>query len=267
MPRPTTRTARPRAERSAAASATNVSLRVMIDPPAPAAWNLAVDDALLQLATEPTLRLYGWRPHAVSIGWFQRIADFADLPPGTTIVRRPTGGGAIHHGDELTFALALDAALLPGDVAAGYRLLHDAAIRALADVGVAAARHAAGAAAAARPAARWCFATPGRDDVVAGGGKLLGSAQRRLRTDRPRLLHHGSLVLQRPPLTPFAAAVADTVVVQPALVARLQAALVQQLAAALQLPAYRGVLRADEIALARRLERERYADAAHLRAR
>ena len=48
-------------------------LRVLRDEPAPAAWNMAVDDALLQLADEPTLRLYGWWPHAVSLGWLTWI--------------------------------------------------------------------------------------------------------------------------------------------------------------------------------------------------
>src|SRR5687767_3257812 len=131
---------------------------------------MAVDDALLQLAQAPTLRLYGWAPHAVSLGWFQRFHDFADLPPQTVIVRRATGGGAIHHGDEITFALIVDAALLPTDVAASYRLLHDAAIGALAATGIRCERFAGGNAAAARPLDRWCFHAPGRDDVVTDRG-------------------------------------------------------------------------------------------------
>ncbi|MFN6195803.1 MAG: lipoyl protein ligase domain-containing protein, partial [Planctomycetota bacterium] len=112
----------------------------MREGPQPAAWNMAVDEALLRLARTPTLRLYSWQPHAVSLGWFQRRADFADLPPGTVVVRRLTGGGAIHHGDELTFSLAAAPGLLPGDIAASYALLHDAALAALRAVGVAATR-------------------------------------------------------------------------------------------------------------------------------
>ena len=109
-------------------------LRVLVDAPAEAAWNMAVDGALLELAEGPTLRIYGWQPHAVSLGYFQKIADFADLPKGTSIVRRTTGGGAIHHGDELTFSLALPASLLPSDIAESYAVLHDAIVRALAAI-------------------------------------------------------------------------------------------------------------------------------------
>ena len=57
MPPPTTPTARPRAEARA--------LRVLDDEPADAAWNMAADAALLELAAQPTLRLYGLRPHSV----------------------------------------------------------------------------------------------------------------------------------------------------------------------------------------------------------
>lgn len=242
-------------------------LRVIRDGDGPAAWNMAVDEALLHAAATPTLRLYGWRPHAVSLGWFQRWADFADLPPGTDVVRRLTGGGAICHGDELTFALALDAELLPRDVAASYELLHDAAVAALADVGVACRRLAGGAPAGARPRERWCFAEPGDGDLVTAAGKLLGSAQRRIRTPRARVLHHGSLVLRRPGLTPFVAAVADAREPDAALRARLADALVDRLATALRLPAVAGGLDDAERAMASTLAQSRYADPAHVRAR
>src|SRR5690606_25770546 len=156
------------------------------------AWNMAADEALLQLGEAPALRLYGWRPHAVSLGYFQRFADFADLPATTPIVRRLTGGGAIHHGDELTFALVADADVLGSDIPASYRLVHDAAIAALAACGIDSHRQSQGDGLAARPTERWCFAEPGRDDVVTERGKLLGSAQRRIRQPRARVLHHGS---------------------------------------------------------------------------
>ena len=242
-------------------------LRVIRDGDGPAAWNMAVDEALLHAAAAPTLRLYGWRPHAVSLGWFQRWADFADLPAGVDVVRRLTGGGAICHGDELTFSLALDAGLLPRDVAASYELLHDAAVAALADVGVACRRLAGGKPAGARPRERWCFAEPGDGDLVTPAGKLLGSAQRRVRAPRPRVLHHGSLALRRPELTPFVAAVADAREPDAALRARLADALVDRLAVALGLPAVAGALAADERAMASALAQDRYGDAAFTRAR
>lgn len=240
---------------------------MIVDGPGDAAWNMAVDAALLELASTPTLRLYGWSPHAVSLGWFQRFDDFADLPPDAVVVRRQTGGGAIHHGDELTFSLALDAALLPGVVAQSYVLLHDAVVRALAAVGVTCRRAGTGHPAAARPGNRWCFAEPTPEDLVTARGKLLGSAQRRLRGERPRVLHHGSLVLERPALTPFVAAVADQQPVTAALRAQLADAIVTELAEVLGLAHVVGSLDADERALASTLQREVFASADHLRRR
>lgn len=238
-------------------------LRVVHDGAGEPAWNMAVDEALLELAAAPTLRLYGWQPHAVSLGWFQRLADFADLPADTCVVRRLTGGGAIHHGDELTFALAVDADLLPDDLPTGYALVHDAAIAALAAIGVAAHRLAAGPGPSARPSARWCFAEPGAGDVLAAGNKLLGSAQRRIartRDGRPtrRVLHHGSLVLERPALTPFVAAAGDVRDLDPACRRLLADTFVARLAEALDLVPAAGALDAAELALATQLRDQRY---------
>lgn len=242
-------------------------LRVLLDGAGPADWNMAVDAALLQAGGPTTLRLYGWQPHAVSLGYFQAIADFADLPPGTPIVRRCTGGGAIHHGDELTFALTGDLLLLPRDIAASHRLLHDAVVAALGPIGVPCRRQDHGPANGARPQQRWCFAEPGRDDVVTGAGKLVGSAQRRVERPDRRFLHHGSLVLRRPALTPFVGAVEDHVQPDATLQHRLRAALIDAFAAALDLIPVTAELSADERAVAATVQRQRYHDPAFLHRR
>lgn len=232
------------------------------DGPCEPAFNMALDEALLQAGGPPTLRLYGWHPHAVSLGYFQNAADFADLPPGTVLVRRLTGGGAIHHGCELTFALALPAALLPLDVAASYELIHQAAVRALASIDVSASMLTGGHHPTARPDNRWCFALPGQGDlVVADGRKLLGSAQRRIHKPSPRVLHHGSLVLRAPTLTPFVAAVADRTDPD-AHAAHLRQTLVTELAHALGLSPTPGVATPAELATARQLVADRYANPA-----
>lgn len=241
-------------------------LRLLVDPPAPAAWNMAVDEAMLTLGNAPTLRLYSWAPYAVSLGYFQRAADFADLPAGTTIVRRLTGGGAIHHGDELTFSLALDATLLPPSVAESYVLLHDAVVGTLAELGIPSERVAAGHGQSPRPADRWCFASAGRDDLITPRGKLLGSAQRRIQQPRPRVLHHGSLVLQRPSLTPFVAAIADARHTD-ALLPDLRTRLATNLARALELELVPGELTAAERALAAHLQVARYENPAFVQLR
>lgn len=170
--------------------------------------NMALDEALLHDGQGAVLRFYGWQPHAVSLGRFQRETDFAEVAPHTPVVRRATGGGAIHHAHELTYALALDAAAFPSDLAESYALVHDAFVTALAHHGVRCHRMREGRQAGARPIERWCFAEPGAGDVVDDAGrKLLGSAQRRIRLPRERVLQHGSLVLRPAPHTPFTAAV------------------------------------------------------------
>jgi lipoate-protein ligase A len=242
-------------------------LRVIVDGAADGAANMALDESLLLLAGEPTLRLYGWNPHTVSLGYFQRFAEFADVVATVPLVRRLTGGGAIHHGDELTFALAIDADRLPADIGASYRLLHGAAIAALSDLGVASHLVDGGDAPHARPRERWCFREPGRDDVATHAGKLLGSAQRRVHAPRPRVLHHGSLVLARPSLTPFVAAVADTAPIDDALRQRLADALVAHVASALGLAPRPGKITPAQREHADRLARERYGDPAFTRLR
>jgi lipoate-protein ligase A len=237
-------------------------VRLVVHEPSEAAWNMAVDEALLVAGVEPTLRLYGWSPHAVSLGYFQRIEHFRDLPPDTPVVRRLTGGGAIHHGDEITFSLTVDAASLPRDIEASYRLLHDAAVGALAAAGVASRRLQAGPAASSRPTDRWCFAQPGCHDVVTDRGKLLGSAQRRIRLPRARVLHHGSIVLNRPELTPFVGATADATACTAAFAQRLRDLLGLHISRALGVDLRPGALTTAEDALATQLCSERYRDLA-----
>ncbi|MCU0474760.1 MAG: octanoyltransferase, partial [Anaerolineae bacterium] len=78
--------------------------RLLCDPPAGGAWNMAADEAILESVgagdAPPTLRLYGWEPACLSLGFSQSHAD-ADLvrlaAHGWGWVRRPTGGKAILH--------------------------------------------------------------------------------------------------------------------------------------------------------------------------
>jgi lipoate-protein ligase A len=231
-------------------------LRVLVHAPAEAAWNMAVDEALLLVGGQPTLRFYGWSPHAVSLGYFQCFEQFDDVAATTPVVRRLTGGGAIHHGDELTFSLTIDGGALPRSVGDSYRLLHDAIVLALGKAGVESRVIGCGAPPSARPTERWCFAEPGRFDVVTAHGKLLGSAQRRIHGPGERVLHHGSIVLQRPAWTPFVAAIHDEI--EPPAPDVLIADITSALADALRLTADQGELHAAERQLADRLQHERY---------
>lgn len=74
---------------------------LVLDPPLPARTNMERDEALLQ-SPVPVLRLYSWQEPTLSLGCFQK-----DSFPGWPCVRRPSGGRALWHADEITYALVL----------------------------------------------------------------------------------------------------------------------------------------------------------------
>ncbi len=83
--------------------------RLIVDPPQAGAWNMAVDEALLESAVAgglPVFRLYQWSEPTLSLGYFQAVADRQQHPAshGCPLVRRRSGGGAILHAHELTYA-------------------------------------------------------------------------------------------------------------------------------------------------------------------
>lgn len=204
MPTPTPSTSRP--------PATEKLLRVVLDPPRSPALNMALDSALLEGGHPATLRIYSWSPYGLSIGRFQDPETFRAVPGRHQIVQRVTGGGAIYHAEEITFALTVDAARLPASIPDSYNVLHDAIAEALSAVGVQTTRVCCSPGSSPRPTEPWCFADPGPSDLVdPSGKKILGSAQRRIRRPQERILHHGSLVLHSPPQGPRCAAVADQV--------------------------------------------------------
>ncbi len=215
---------------------------------------IARDVALLHDSAGATLRLYGWRPTGLSIGRFQDAAAFAHVDRPHELVRRPTGGGAIWHEADLTYSLTMDDdASVPAE--AYYDAIHDALVRALARCGVRAARtHAGGSHPGPRAIdATWCFARPCRGDIVAPDGrKLCGSAQRRLRVPRPRLLQHGSIVMRASCVTPFCASVADQT--EPTAIRdALCDAIAQEFALALNTAPEPGALTAIELGRAQQL--------------
>lgn len=185
--------------------------RLLLTGAAAPAWNLALDEALL--ASEgATVRLYAWEPPGLSLGYFQEWAaqDLAALERrGFVVVRRPTGGGAIAHIDELTFCIADDVGgpFFTSEVKEGYRRIHRAFAAALAALGLVARVRGDAALASDDAAAEWlCFYKSSALDLEARGRKLLGSAERRVGR---RVLHHGSLPLRANPVTPGAASVAS----------------------------------------------------------
>ncbi len=175
--------------------------------------NMAIDEALLDLvAGDPTtawLRTYGWSTPTLSLGYFQRWADALAEPRwrSAATVRRATGGGAIWHEHELTYAIVIPSRHpLSRPNTALYRAVHAAIASILAGRGVDARRHGDLASASDAPHPFLCFADRDGEDLVADGSKLVGSAQRRR---SGAILQHGSLLLRRSKTTPELAGVAD----------------------------------------------------------
>ena len=159
------------------------------------ALNLALDAALLELRTEPTVRLYRWAPTGLSLGRFQPQEEIEPLRAALgphELVRRSTGGRAIwHDAHELTFSYVVPAPARGETVLASFERVHRAILAALAIPGLRFVRDEP-ALRSDRPGSPWCFERATELCLALDGKKVLGSAQRRV---RGWVLHHGSLAL------------------------------------------------------------------------
>ncbi|MES2202025.1 MAG: lipoate--protein ligase family protein [candidate division FCPU426 bacterium] len=162
------------------------------------AENMAIDAALLKVAAAEQrviLRLYRWSRPTLSLGYFQKLDEVAD--PGfvaaraVEVVRRPTGGGAILHDDEMTFSLAMPAghSALACSVDESYLALTRPLLELIRMRGIDAKFR--GEATVPLKGIN-CFSGSACPDVVVGGDKVFGSAQRRRDN---AVLMHGSLIL------------------------------------------------------------------------
>lgn len=164
-------------------------LHVYIDPEAgSAAFNMAVDEALLENAATPLLRFYGWRRPSLSFGYFGRYEEVAAQSDLREIVRRWTGGGIVPHGDDLTYSVIIPAndPIFARSSPEVYAKLHEPIRLALQANGIEASL----AGSAAPKISEACFANAVRADVLSNGRKIAGAAHRRTRAG---LLHQGSI--------------------------------------------------------------------------
>jgi lipoate---protein ligase len=141
-----------------------------------AGLNMAIDEALIENVDEaPVLRIYGWRPAAVSVGYFQSIRDEVDIERckeiGVDFVRRLTGGGAVLHEFELTYSFITKQ--YPQNIMESYRWICEAVVMSINRLGFKAS-----------------FVP--LNDIVVDGKKVSGSAQTRR---KGVLLQHGTLLL------------------------------------------------------------------------
>lgn len=165
-------------------------------------WNMALDESLLihtgNHSSPPTLRLYSWLRPTLSLGYSQPCAD-ANSPTlvalGWDCVRRPTGGRAILHTDEMTYSVtaAADEPLVSGSLLDSYQRISSALQHALDLLGTETRADqkypSSTELAKSNPV---CFETPSNYEITWNGKKLIGSAQSR---KSGGVLQHGSLPL------------------------------------------------------------------------
>ena len=152
-------------------------------------WNMGLDEAILTSHIEgkvpATLRVYTWKPSAVSIGYFQSLEEEVDLEAckvlGVDVVRRITGGGAVYHesGGELTYSLVVSEEELKAkrhfeDIQGSYRVICEALVEGLRKLSINAEF---------KPI----------NDIVVNGKKISGNAQTRR---RGVILQHGTILLK-----------------------------------------------------------------------
>lgn len=146
-----------------------------------AATNMGIDEAIMTMNSRgmvaPTLRFFGWKPAAISIGYFQSLEKEVDLQKcrefGIDYVRRITGGGAVFHDKELTYSFVIPEKDVPEDIMESYDLICGAIIKGLRKLGID-AKYAP------------------LNDIVVNGKKVSGNAQtRRMGV----VLQHGTILL------------------------------------------------------------------------
>ncbi|TAK37128.1 MAG: lipoate--protein ligase family protein [Chloroflexota bacterium] len=166
-------------------------------------WNMALDEAMMTLA-EPdviTVRLYGWASPCISIGHFQTIPRAVDLDScrqmQLPIVRRPTGGRAVLHEQQIAYALVCSTSnpLAEGKTIDAYRRISQILVRGLELLGKrpALAPRTPGAPRTVTATLQACLQMHAQHELLLDGKKLSGSAQ--LRRDGA-LLQHGFLMLE-----------------------------------------------------------------------
>ena len=162
--------------------------------------NMAVDEAITEAVAAgenpPSLRFYGWQPACLSLGYRQpwTVVDTERcVAAGWDVVRRPTGGRAILHVDELTYSVIAPAGdpRVKGGILESYRRLSEALADGLIMLGLASAE-APPDPGTTLPAGLVCFDGPSNYEISHKGRKLVGSAQVRKKNV---VLQHGTLPL------------------------------------------------------------------------
>lgn len=167
--------------------------------------NMAIDEAILKTCSQgespPTIRFYGWKPHAVSLGYSQQVKGNINLQVcerlGIDIVRRTTGGRAILHEEELTYSLICPSnnPLFPSSILGTYRKISSCLIEGFKRIDINAQLFVPKGPEVSLSEKRSnpsCFSSPSRYEISVCGRKICGSSQRRV---NGAFLQHGSILI------------------------------------------------------------------------
>ena len=161
--------------------------------PGAGAWNMGVDEMLLDGVKMPTLRVYRWSERTTTFGYFEKLAKARMWHPAGSLMRRWTGGGLVDHGADWTYSLIVPAAdkLTQRGRGESYVVIHEV-LRHFLEVscGISVSL-----ASGSGCEGEGCFASPVRGDLLVEGRKVAGAAQRRTRRG---LLHQGSVQVEVP---------------------------------------------------------------------
>lgn len=169
-------------------------------------FNMALDEALMDWHSEgsipPVIRFYEWNPATVSIGYFQRAERDINLQAvkeqGLGFIRRPTGGRAVLHEQELTYSIIVSEQYpdMPKTVTEAYRVLSEGLLKGFRNLGMDAyfsvPETEEQQADLKKPKSAVCFDAPSWYELVVEGKKVAGSAQTR---QKGVILQHGAILL------------------------------------------------------------------------
>jgi lipoate-protein ligase A len=167
---------------------------------------MAIDEAIVRESQRekfsPTLRFYSWEKPSVSLGYFQNVEDEVNITfcqdREIPIVRRPTGGKAVLHEDDLTYSLVAreDNSLFPTGLLGTYQIISRCIATGLAKLGIQADMLKEGRQTGAPELGALCFSMPSQYELLVNGKKICGSAQMRT---KGVFLQHGSLLMDFDP--------------------------------------------------------------------
>ncbi|MFD2617824.1 lipoate--protein ligase family protein [Terrilactibacillus laevilacticus] len=164
-------------------------------------YNMAMDECLLEWHSHgelpPIIRFYGWNPPGLSVGYFQKVEKRIDKEAveqnGFRLVRRPTGGRAVLHDDELTYSVIVseDHPEMPKSVTQAYRVISEGLLNGFRNLGLQ-ADFAIPEGKTGQTSSAVCFEEPSWYELIVDGKKAAGSAQTR---QKGVILQHGSIPL------------------------------------------------------------------------